>query len=452
MSIAERANPLPSAQGKKATAAWLVLFLLTTLSTLSYIDRSIISLLVDQIRADLKVTDLQIGLVNGLAFGLFYAAFSLPTGWLVDRFPRRYVLAPGFAIWTIATACCGLANSYWHLFLARFGVGAGEATLGPAAFSLISDLFNRDKLAGALSIFAWGTAIGNALALIAGGAIIAVTLQLGTIDLPLIGVVHPWQLAFMLVSVPALVLLIPITLLREPARGTSGQDDAATWAELWVFMREHRANLAMHFFGFGLMAVLAFGSIAWVPAFFMRKVGLDVGVTGLTVGLVNGICGVAGLVFVGSVVDALFKRGMKDAHFRFFMVSAPLMSVVMCAGFWLLPGHWTSLLAWAVLHFLYPFSGAAAAHIQIITPPRLRGRVSAMYIFAYNFMGLCLGPTLVAFFTESIFHDPASVGKSIALLNLLLGPTVALIFFLNRKNAVRAVEMAEHRSTGTMAA
>src|SRR5690606_34952583 len=140
---------------------WLVLGLLVMLAVVSYIDRSIITLLVDQIRADLQVTDVQIGLLQGLAFGLFYAVSTVPAGWMIDRFPRRYVLAAGFGLWTLAAAACGLARNYASLFVMRMGVGAGEAVVAPGAYSLCADLFRKNQLALAISIYAAGAAIGS---------------------------------------------------------------------------------------------------------------------------------------------------------------------------------------------------------------------------------------------------------------------------------------------------
>ncbi|WP_409456278.1 MFS transporter [Sphingomonas sp. J315] len=149
--------------------AWFSVTILLLVAIMSYLDRQIISLMVEPIKASLGVSDFEIGLLQGVAFGLFYAVFGLPIGWLVDRYSRRKIIYFGMTLWSLAAGACGLASTYTHLLLARFGVGVGEASLSPAAYSMIADLFPPRRLALALGVFATGSSIGGALAYMAGG-------------------------------------------------------------------------------------------------------------------------------------------------------------------------------------------------------------------------------------------------------------------------------------------
>ncbi|MBI3427463.1 MAG: MFS transporter [Acidobacteria bacterium] len=161
-----------SAQRDTATDlryAWYVALVLMLCNTLSFIDRQILGLLVDPIKQDLRVSDTQMGLLQGLAFGIFYTLLGMPMGRIVDRGNRRQLVAAGIFCWSLMTAACALARGFGTLFAARMGVGVGEATLSPSAFSLLSDYFPKERLATALSIFSMGVFFGSGLALIVGG-------------------------------------------------------------------------------------------------------------------------------------------------------------------------------------------------------------------------------------------------------------------------------------------
>jgi MFS family permease len=167
--------------------AWYVVFVLMVCYTLSFIDRQILSLLVAPIKRDLGISDTKIGLLQGLAFALFYTLLGFPLGWIADRYSRRNLVAAGVFFWSLMTALCSLAASFSSLFLARMGVGVGEATLGPSAFSLISDYFPKERLGGALSVYSMGIFIGSGLALIVGGTVVSAVQEMPAVTLPVIG-------------------------------------------------------------------------------------------------------------------------------------------------------------------------------------------------------------------------------------------------------------------------
>jgi MFS family permease len=192
-----------------------VLSVLILAYTFAYIDRTLLSLLVQPIRHSLHISDLQLSLLSGFAFALFYTCLGLPIGRLVDTGSRRLIIVLGIAGWSTMTALCGLTSSFWQLFLARVGVGIGEAALSPGAYSLLSDVFPPRSLPRALSIYSAAIYIGSGLALIGGGALIGLAPRL---SVPGFGVLEPWQSLFVLVGLPGFGVALLMLTVREPAR------------------------------------------------------------------------------------------------------------------------------------------------------------------------------------------------------------------------------------------
>ena len=174
--------------------AWYVVIILMVCYTLSFVDRQILSLLVGPMKRDLGISDTRIGLLQGVAFALFYGLMGLPLGRLADTHNRRNVIIVGVVLWSFLTGACSAARSFWSLFLVRMGVGVGEATLSPSAFSLISDYFPKEKLGGALSVYSMGIFIGSGIALIAGGSVVDAVTRMPVITMPLLGAVAPWRI------------------------------------------------------------------------------------------------------------------------------------------------------------------------------------------------------------------------------------------------------------------
>ena len=183
--------------------AWYAIFVFALALMMNFLDRGIVGLLVHPLEIDLHLTDSQVGLVTGVAYIVFYAAIGLPIARFADRGVRRTIVGVGIAVWSIATACCGLAGNFWQLFVARMGVGAGEACNGPPVFSMISDLFPREKLPLAIAVLNFGFIFGNGFASILGGAVIQALTGV-SVTLPVFGTLHSWQLVFLAVGLPGL--------------------------------------------------------------------------------------------------------------------------------------------------------------------------------------------------------------------------------------------------------
>ena len=423
--------------------AWASVAVLLIIAVMSYLDRQIISLMVEPIKASLKVSDFQIGLLQGVAFGLFYAAFGLPIGWLVDRFSRRKIIYFGMTLWSLSAGACGLASTYWHLLLARFGVGVGEASLSPAAYSMIADLFPPRRLALAIGVYSTGAGIGGSLAYVAGGAVIAKLEAAGALSFPLVGVLEPWQIVFLLTGLPGVAIALLVFLIPEPVRQlrtarTTAQDDG-----FFEFLRSRRRYLTCHFLGFGLIAVLSYGAAAWVPALLMRRYGMTVGDVGVTMGLLTAVSGIPAYAFAGWFVDGWFARGRRDAHLRYFVYACLIGGAAALVAFGLAETLWLFVPAYALLHFLQPFGGPAVAHLQMATPTEYRGRVSALFVLVFNLMGMCLGPPSVAFLTTYVFGDPMKVHLSLLTMYVGVSLAAAFLFWLGLAPARQAVEGAK---------
>ncbi|NND66989.1 MAG: MFS transporter, partial [Halioglobus sp.] len=175
---------------------WYATGILALLYWLSILDRFIIALLVDPIKRDMDITDVQFGLLHGLAFAVTFALFGIVAGAMADRFSRRRVIFAAVMIWSLATAACGLAQHYWHLLIARVGVGAGEAGLNPSAMSMLADLFPRERLTSAMAVYSMGATVGSGTAYLFGGLIVAAVSAADTYTVPLIGEMRSWQTVF----------------------------------------------------------------------------------------------------------------------------------------------------------------------------------------------------------------------------------------------------------------
>lgn len=206
-----------------APYAWYVVGVLTFVYIFSFIDRTLLNLLVAPIRRDLNINDTQMSLLMGMAFALFYTVFGIPLGRMADAKSRRGLIAVGFVVWSLFTAGCGLAKNFWQMLLMRIGVGVGEASLSPAAYSLIYDYFPPHRRATALSVYGTGIYLGGGLALLLGGVVIKLASAQDSWVLPIIGETRPWQIIFLVAGLPGVVFSLLLFTVREPSAGACGR-------------------------------------------------------------------------------------------------------------------------------------------------------------------------------------------------------------------------------------
>lgn len=427
-----------SVSAPSLTRAWFAVGVLTLANISGFIDRQILSLLVEPIKRDLHVTDTQVSLLMGLGFVIFYSLLGLPIGRWVDRGHRPRIVALGIAVWSVMTALTGMAKNFGQLFAARVGIGAGEATLGPAAVSIIADRFPRRLLGTAMGTYMMGTFAGSGVAYALSAYVVGKYSAPGTLTMPLVGEVFPWQVVFFIVGLPGLLLALLALTIDEPRANVSAAVKAAqsgpTFAELLAWVSRHRRTVLALSFGFACSASVNYAIGAWTPAFFARTHGWTMVRIGTLMGVLTFTLGPIGVLFGGRLTDIWAKRGRTDAPLRVGMVGAAGMLV--CAGAYTMVPSATiaaALLVPVNIFAALPW-GAANAAIAEAMPARLRGQGSAVYQLVVNLVSGILGPTSVALLTDHVFGDPAAVRFSLAL-TAVVGMTITLVLLGSSRRA-----------------
>jgi len=405
--------------------AWYVVGVLTFVYMFSFIDRQILNLLVRPIRQDLGIRDTDMSVLMGPAFAVSYILFGILFGRLADSRSRRKIIAMGFVAWSLFTSGCGVAKTYWQLFWLRVGVGTGEASLSPAAYSLITDYFPPKRRATAISVYGMGIYIGSGLAFIVGGAVTQMVLKQGAWDLPLVGMTRPWQVVFFIIGLPGILFSLLLFTVRDPLRrgaliiktasGTT-QVAQAPLKDVLAYLRDNKLTFLCHNVGFALLSFSSYGTSAWVPTFFQRNHGWSIGKSGVVYGTIVMIFATLGIVAGGRFADWMAERGRRDAT----MLVGLIVSLAWIPTGMLYPVVNNADLAAALLiptSFLTsaPF-GVSAAAIQQMMPNTMRGQASAIYLFVINLVGLGIGPSAVAIFTDYVFRGDESVRYSLLIV------------------------------------
>jgi MFS family permease len=426
--------------------AWYAVFVFALALMINFLDRGIVSLLVEPIKRDLGLSDFQMSLVMGFAFSCFYVILGLPIARMADYKSRRAILGIGVAIWSFMTALCGLAQSFWQLFICRVGVGSGEACSGPATYSMLADLFPREKLPRAIAFLNFGFYAGTGLALIIGGAITQMFSNMPPVTLPLIGTtMRGWQLTFVVVGLPGLIVAALLATVREPKRrgrisaNTNDSTKPIPIREVFAFLSKNRTTFAPIFIGMGIQIVMSIGGASWAPAFYMRTFGWTPRDFGLIQGLITIAVLPVGALFGSILAERFAKAGRDDANLRVVFL-AKLVALPFGILFPFMPNAY---LAVAVSTFsLFWLSCTAAplnAALQIITPNQMRGQITALFLFVFNVIGVGIGPTLVAVFTDYVFQSESQIGLSLSLTGLILGPLGTFVIWLGLKPYGRSV-------------
>jgi MFS family permease len=425
--------------------AWWVVTVLTIAYILSFIDRQVISLMVVPIRRDLGISDTQVSLLIGLAFSIFYTLMGIPIARLADRYSRRAIITVGIVGWCVMTAACGLARTFWQLFLARMGVGVGEAALSPAAQSMITDYFPKERLGRALGVYHTGIAVGMGIALMIGGGVVAALSGLPPLELPLVGTIRAWQLTFILVGLPGLLVALLMWTVKEPLRrgvarsevsdGDSAPDasEGRSFLDVLSFMRGHWRAYGAVFLGQAMIITMGFGFAAWVPTLFIRTYGWTAGEIGFAFGLVLSVFGVTGVTLGGWIVDALHKRDRSDAPLRTMLFGVLLFPVGCLAP--LLPDPIWALALIGLMNIGGGIpSTAGAVALMTLTPNQMRAQVTALYMLANSLLGMTVGPTAIAVMTDYLFRDDYALRYSMALLVAVMMPVALGVIALGLRS------------------
>ena len=424
------------------TYSWYIVFLCMVAYIFSFIDRQVIALLIEPIKADLQISDTQFSLLHGLAFAIFYALMGLPIARLADTKSRPLIISVGIFVWSIATALCGAAKGFWQLFMARMAVGVGEAALSPAAYSMISDSFPKSKLGFALGVYSIGAVIGSGLAFLIGGVAIEWVSGFGEVTLPLFGTLKPWQLTFFLVGLPGvLVAAVFILTVRDPERkGVVTNAAGYSIKEVLVYIREHKRTFIGHYFGFGVFAMSFFALLSWAPAFLGRTYGLSPREVGLYLGVLVLISNTGGVLASGWLTDIFTKKGHRNGAMRSGIVGA--LGIVIPGALFSSVGdfHFTLVLLGIAMFFSsFPMATSAAA-LQVMAPNQMRAQVTALFFLFMNLFGITGGASLVALCTDYVFKNEAAVGYSMSLLASTAGLISALILLWGLKHFDKTAE------------
>jgi len=424
------------------TAALVIVLLI--FCVFAVIDRSVIAMLVDPIKHSLGISDTQIALLMGIAYAAAYALGGLPMGYLVDKKPRKWILYFAVTFWGLAEAACGIPGGFAWLFLARMAVGLGEAPLHPSAHSIIADTVPKRRLATVMSIYSGGNLIGTGFALIIGGWIVNSLLHHSSIDVPLLGKVAPWQFAFIITGLPGLALALLILPFREPPRTHVSSATQGTWGELFAFLRLRWQVLLCLSIVFGGMNIVNGGLIKWQPAYLSRFYHLNPKQYGFALGIIDATSAVAGLIVSGWLVDRWFVRGRLDAHLSYYLWAIVLTSPIVFYG--LVSANLTIFLISAVVakSVTVNFLGLAAAQVQLIAPPRLRGRLSGLYfMMIIALLGSTFGALVPALISDHVLHDEIRIGRSLAMTLAIFAPLSVIAILWGRRYVREAVVAAE---------
>ena len=461
---AQRPRP-ESAVGTKHTAteqswpapgkAWYGVGVFTIVTALALIDRQILVLLVEPIKQHLQISDTRMSLLMGFAFVMFYAFMGLPIARLADVKSRRVIIGIGVAAWSFMTACCGLAQNYWQLFLARIGVGAGEACYSPAVFSIVGDSFPPQQLAKASAVISTGFYLGSGAALIVGGVIIEAATSMPNFVIPVIGEIRPWQTTFLIVGLPGLLVACLMRTVHEPKRrgllihiDEHGRPVKPASLPLKVILKWLQDDWKTYLGIYGGMAVSAMagvGASAWLPTFFIRTYGWNAAEVGLAMGLVMLIIAPAGLLTGGFLAEWLYKKGQDDANMRVALISS-ILSVPIAILYPLMPSPYLALALYALnIFFVSLQPGTQNAALVQVTPNQMRAQATALYFFLVNLLGMGLGPLMIAGYTDYLFRSEADLRYSLTLHFAILGPLACLIFWFGIKPYRASVVRAKDR-------
>jgi MFS family permease len=417
--------------------AWTVAILLTLAQVFSFIDRQILSLLIGPIRADLGISDTGVAMLHGFAFVAFYSFIGIPLGRLADRAHRPLIIATGLVFWSLATAACGLAKNFWGLFTARMCVGIGEASLSPSALSLLADYFPKSSLGRAVGLYMGGIYVGSGLAFVVGGAVAQWAIGLGDVTLPALGTMHGWQLTFLIVGLPGVLLAAILVWVIEPRAAPAKHDVAVPIREVAGHLWTHRDLYVPHYVGFGLVTALLYGLTFWAPQTLVRTYDVTIGQAGLAFGLAMLICGPLGAYAGGALADRGVARGDLRAPLRVAGVGFALAAPAVLA-FGLAPTLPLAIAACFPVAFLLGFPlGIATSTLQLMTPNRMRGQASGVYYVCVNIIGFTTGPLSIALLTEHVFGDDKALHLSVACAGAFFAPLAGLLLWSARKGYAR---------------
>jgi len=411
----------PEHEARRAVLVLMVAYIF------SYIDRQILAMLVGPIKADLGVTDFELSLLNGLAFAVCFTVLGIwPVGQWADRGNRRNLAAAGVFLWSLMTAVCGRVTSYAGLFVARVGVGVGEATLAPAAYSMIADYVPPARRGRALGLFSMGIYFGIGVAIMVTGLVVQAVGSMPVMHWAVIGEVRGWQVAFLILGPPGMLVSLWLLTVREPARReVAAATTGVRYADVWRRIREHAGFYANLIFGVSMLT-LTFNAVAfWIPAHLLRVHELSPLQVAFSYGPIMFVAGSLGILAGGVLADRWRSAGRADAELQVVLYGALALGPLVIAAFQLRDATLAiALLAPLLFVTSFPF-GAASAALQMVTPNRFRARTSAIYLLVINLLGIGLGSSAASFVSDVVLQDEQRIGDGVTAVAAVAAPLAA---------------------------
>ncbi len=383
---------------KAASYSWYALALLMCVYILNFLDRTIIFILFPLIKKEMSFSDTQLALLGTTSFVIFYTLLGIPFGRLADKGSRTKIIAIGVAVWSLFSGLTAFADGFWMLFLCRVMVGVGEATLGPAAISLLSDYFPPGKRATVTSIYSMGIAIGAGLAALLGG-------YLGQ---------YGWRTVFMFVGFPGTVFAVLVFLLREPERKIIAATETTYSSTDWKKLLSNKSFVLLCV-GYALLGLATNNLSIWGATFYFRYYKFDLATIGFWGGILTLVAGIPATLFGGVIAD-WFRRKRRGGR----MLYGSLLSLV-SIPFWLLliftDDIYLVLLAnFVLLAAALGWFGAAAADVTEIAGVNLRGLGVAVYFFSVNIAAYLIGSNLIGVLNDKLGATENPVMMRYALL------------------------------------
>ncbi|MFA7555370.1 MAG: MFS transporter [Spongiibacteraceae bacterium] len=402
---------------QKKNYRYYVLGMLTTTYMFSFVDRQILAILQEPIKAELGLSDTQLGLLSGFAFAIFYIVLGLPIARWADRGIRRNIIVYALGLWSVMTALCGLAQNYTQLLLARMGVGVGEAGCAPASHSMIADMFPIKGRVTALATLHTGVNAGMLVGFLLGGWVLEF---------------FGWRAALLTVGIPGLLLALVIRVtVREPIRASAGKPLNTVVAHPTLLQTARllfsKRTFRFMVFGGALCAFTSYGLFSWMPSFLSRSYGLSPGIIGTWLALSIGVGGAIGTFLSGFIADKLGARDRRWYCWAMALTSA--LSLPFVAGVFLADDSRLSLLL-----FIVPAALAAGYVAPLITVTHslvdnnMRAVSSALVLFILNIIGLGIGPVAIGYLSDLLVSGFGLESLRYALLILMSLSFVACIF------------------------
>jgi MFS family permease len=420
--------------------AYYVAWVLAAVQMCAMLNNGVTTLLVEPVKADLQLSDMQMSYLLGFSVVLFYAFVGIPAARLVDRHNRKWLMTWSIGIWSAATAACGLATSFWQFFAARFWIGTGESISGPLSYSLLADYFPPDKLPRAIAIYNSGMQAGIALAMLFGAFVIATLAGMPPIALPGLGEMADWQMVFIITGLAGIPFIVLMLGIREPRRrsfksvvpvsaGRPGANLRQVVAYLW---RDRRLYGPM-FLGLCFTSIHMMGLGVWSAAFYSRTYGWEPAQIGYYQGTLTLLLTIPGLLGAIWFNDLFRKRGHADTNMRVMAIGLTVATPFLIAAP-LMPSPWLALALFAVGPAIMLISAPSLnTALQIITPNEMRGQMTAIYLFIVLAVSQGVGPTWFAFLTQHVFGDEALLRYAIATSAAILFPATAISYWFGLK-------------------